>query len=617
MDVNTDGLSTTELTRLSAVLHQKASDQGLSVEGIESETNQAAGHSKEEDPNLWEQFKQDMDDAWQIAQGKNVDDKGWVDEKGRYHVRTCFVAGTLIHTRDGLKKIEDIRMGDSLLSWNEKTKEQSYRKVSNTFQRTTNMIYTIRYQDGTVFETTWNHPFYIEGKGFIQVKNLEVGDYSYKKDGQLLKISFISKTEQEKVVYNFEVAENHTYYVGEAGILVHNDNGYNKVEKLEYKKDQGILSSIGERFSNLFDGNGFRTNNSIIERNLIKELLSKNDPESIKKIAEMEKFGIEGFIQRLENFIHLNGFNKYIETKKLKHITLTTKFPEPENDSKRWKPKYELTDSDEIAEVKKRLFEEINNLTDTTKIIEGDDKFLMSVQANVSEETKPNSKQLLYDSLIDPARPMDLSINVSSFKPTRGVGQESHVKAHDEVNVYKRGVGSKKLDLNLNFHPWAIADNVYYYFMGKDGKQKGEPFKVEWGVDNPKLLEEYMPLKMIIAHELIHVANDNRGFKYYDEDLTTYYKQLKNPKLKENKDIITYAAGSYNEIVTVEDNPDIFPIYEKDENGEMEPIRYPKEQQRIDDILEFFPLPTTYLLNRLEGYTFNPGKLIRATAEYA
>jgi hypothetical protein len=37
---------------------------------------------------------------------------------------TCFVAGTKIHTQTGLKNIEDIQIGDVVLSWNEVTGER-------------------------------------------------------------------------------------------------------------------------------------------------------------------------------------------------------------------------------------------------------------------------------------------------------------------------------------------------------------------------------------------------------------------------------------------------------------------------------------------------------------
>ena len=45
----------------------------------------------------------------------------------------CFVAGTLVHTRDGLVPIEKIRVGDWVLSQPEMKGEQAYKRVTNTF----------------------------------------------------------------------------------------------------------------------------------------------------------------------------------------------------------------------------------------------------------------------------------------------------------------------------------------------------------------------------------------------------------------------------------------------------------------------------------------------------
>jgi hypothetical protein len=45
----------------------------------------------------------------------------------------CFVAGTLVHTKDGLKKIEDIKEGDEVLSYNEQTEQNEYQPVLQTF----------------------------------------------------------------------------------------------------------------------------------------------------------------------------------------------------------------------------------------------------------------------------------------------------------------------------------------------------------------------------------------------------------------------------------------------------------------------------------------------------
>ncbi|MCB1140167.1 MAG: Hint domain-containing protein, partial [Leptospiraceae bacterium] len=43
-----------------------------------------------------------------------------------YKIRICFVAGTLVKTREGYRRIEEIEIGDEVLSWNENTNRVEY-----------------------------------------------------------------------------------------------------------------------------------------------------------------------------------------------------------------------------------------------------------------------------------------------------------------------------------------------------------------------------------------------------------------------------------------------------------------------------------------------------------
>ncbi|TGL66540.1 polymorphic toxin-type HINT domain-containing protein, partial [Leptospira kmetyi] len=148
---------------------------------------------------------------------------------------TCFTAGTLVHTKTGTKKIEEIQVGDVVASWNEETGAQEYNKVTATFVRETDEIYTLVFADGKQIETTWNHPFrrllpeYKSAMSptklnseWVDAKDLKAGDFTFTKDGKLLQIGFIQVDERDERVYNFTVENEHDYYVGEVGILVHN-----------------------------------------------------------------------------------------------------------------------------------------------------------------------------------------------------------------------------------------------------------------------------------------------------------------------------------------------------------------------------------------------------------
>ena len=48
-------------------------------------------------------------------------------------IGVCFVAGTLVHTKQGLRQIEEVEPGDEVLSRDENTGEISYREVVRNF----------------------------------------------------------------------------------------------------------------------------------------------------------------------------------------------------------------------------------------------------------------------------------------------------------------------------------------------------------------------------------------------------------------------------------------------------------------------------------------------------
>ena len=72
--------------------------------------------------------------------------------------------------------------------------------------------------------TTELHPFYVEGLGFVQAGCLQEGYELKCLDGRKETITGIRVEwlEEPAEVYNFEVADYHTYYVGDGDVLVHN-----------------------------------------------------------------------------------------------------------------------------------------------------------------------------------------------------------------------------------------------------------------------------------------------------------------------------------------------------------------------------------------------------------
>lgn len=110
-----------------------------------------------------------------------------------------------------------------VLSADPVTGEQSYQKVVRTFVKQADELFTITTEDGRSIEATGEHPFWVEGKGFIAAKRLARSDLLRDASGQAVRVARTSSRPGEFTVYNFEVENTHTYYAGDW--WVHNNCG--------------------------------------------------------------------------------------------------------------------------------------------------------------------------------------------------------------------------------------------------------------------------------------------------------------------------------------------------------------------------------------------------------
>ncbi|WP_289354933.1 polymorphic toxin-type HINT domain-containing protein [Paenibacillus sp. S-12] len=133
----------------------------------------------------------------------------------------CFTAGTKVLTDDGEKPIEEIEIGDIVLAKDDKTGEIAYKEVEWLFQRDVEETYNITV-GSEVITTTDEHPFWIVGKGWVESKNLVLGDILTTSDDKKLAIEKIEVKKEHKTVYNFKVKDFHTYFVSNLSIWTHN-----------------------------------------------------------------------------------------------------------------------------------------------------------------------------------------------------------------------------------------------------------------------------------------------------------------------------------------------------------------------------------------------------------
>ena len=135
----------------------------------------------------------------------------------------CFIAGTLVTTEDGFKPIEEIQVGDKVLSENELTGEVAVKTVTETYVNETDELVHIGVNCETISATP-SHPFYVYKFGWTLAGSLRAGDVLVLSNGELVTVEWIDHEILESPinVYNFEVEDFHTYFVGQSSILVHN-----------------------------------------------------------------------------------------------------------------------------------------------------------------------------------------------------------------------------------------------------------------------------------------------------------------------------------------------------------------------------------------------------------
>ena len=163
----------------------------------------------------------------------------------------CFAEGTFVLTEYGIKKIEEIKVGDKIYGYDEVKKENILKSVQAVYLHTTDLLVKIKTKKDIIF-TTPEHPFYVNGQyilaGFLNT-NMKLTDFEGKEVG--IKEIEIIKYQKEQKVYNFSVEGTRNYYVGEERLLNHNLDDCigrsNIVQNTEIPERENIHQKINSR----------------------------------------------------------------------------------------------------------------------------------------------------------------------------------------------------------------------------------------------------------------------------------------------------------------------------------------------------------------------------------
>ena len=142
----------------------------------------------------------------------------------------CFAAGTPVQTERGDRAIESIVVGDRVWARDVTTGAIGLRSVINTYRTARVPVIDLELSVGLVksehLAVTRSHLFWVEGPGWVRAEALGA-EPLWSTEGATaarLRGAALGGESELTTVYNLEVSEFHSYFVGHSHVLVHNGN---------------------------------------------------------------------------------------------------------------------------------------------------------------------------------------------------------------------------------------------------------------------------------------------------------------------------------------------------------------------------------------------------------
>lgn len=207
-----------------------------------------------------------------------------------------FVAGTLVHTKEGLKPIEEIRVGDWVLSKYESGQgEQAYKRVVNTFVHEDKEIWFFRYcHMDTMVEShiygTANHPVWVKDKGWTSIE-------------------FLIPLGADRECASIEAedgSEAIAYLAYPVYATAEKDIGFRLSERAELKAYPGIRIDFSDGFSDIESQKG----HEFLFRDELAVVVEWNKPLTRHELAEVAGNKALTFKHRVYN-IEVEDFHTY------------------------------------------------------------------------------------------------------------------------------------------------------------------------------------------------------------------------------------------------------------------------------------------------------------------
>ena len=130
----------------------------------------------------------------------------------------CFAAGTPVHTIDGPRAIDQLQVGDRVLSQDTTTGALSFQPVVAVHHNKPAPTLKLSL-GGESLTATGIHRFWKAGQGWVMARDLKPGDV-VRTVGGTARIESV-ESDTVKPVFNLDVARNRNFFVGQHGCLVY------------------------------------------------------------------------------------------------------------------------------------------------------------------------------------------------------------------------------------------------------------------------------------------------------------------------------------------------------------------------------------------------------------
>lgn len=215
----------------------------------------------------------------------------------------CFVAGTLILMADGSHKaIEDVRVGDQILTREHERSDTLVPATVASLHRET--VRETLLVNGS-FGLTDNHVIFLNGR-WTEAKKMKVGDTLLNEKGEWVLVESITKVQDTRQVYNFEVENKHSYFAD--GHYVHNDKSEDMRAEFPITAFFGVVEAGSESF--VSDGRAevsFTLPDSITEWRVSVAAVAPGEEIYAGYGTASAKVSLPAFVQPVLNTQYLEG----------------------------------------------------------------------------------------------------------------------------------------------------------------------------------------------------------------------------------------------------------------------------------------------------------------------